>query len=164
MNKNDFCRRSNLTNEASVENWFVDRLVDYLGFEEEDTLLKTSIREFKVGQGSRSFLYKPDYVLLVNGFPTVVIDAKHPDECIDDWTSQCSSYCLELNKLYEYNPVEYFLLTNGLLTKVYKWDLAKPSIEIRFEEFIEGNVLLKELKTTISKQALNLLTEPNVKT
>ena len=152
--KNDFCRRSNLTNEASVENWFVDRLVAYLGFKEEDIVIKTSIREFKVGQGSRSSLYKPDYVLLVNGFPTVVIDAKHPNESIEDWTPQCSSYCLELNKLYEYNPVEYFLLTNGLVTKAYKWDLANPSIEMQFEEFTEGNKLLTELKATISKQAL----------
>ena len=155
--KNDFCRRSSLTNEASVENWFVDKLVTYLGFKEEDILIKTSIREFKVGQGSRSSLYKPDYVLLVNGFPTVVLDAKHPEESIDHWTSQCSSYCLELNKLYEYNPVEYFLLTNGLVTKVYKWDLAKPLIEMRFEEFTEGNELLTELKETISKQALQPL-------
>ena len=156
-NKNDFCRRSNLTNEASVENWFVDRLVASLGFDEEDILIKTSIREFKVGQGSRSSLYKPDYVLLINGFPTVVIDAKHPDESIDDWTSQCSSYCLELNKLYEYNPVEYFLLTNGLTTKVYRWDVAKPLIEMRFEEFVKGNELLTELKAAISKQALQPL-------
>ena len=154
---NDFCRRSNLTNEASVENWFVDRLIAYLGFKEEDILIKTSIREFKVGQGSRSSLYKPDYVLLVNGFPTVVIDAKHPNQSIEEWTSQCSSYCLELNKLYEYNPVEYFLLTNGIVTKAYKWDLAKPSIEMQFEEFTEGNELLAKLKATISKQALKPL-------
>ena len=155
--KNDFCRRSNLTNEASVENWFVDRFIAYLGFKEEDILIKTSIREFKVGQGSRSSLYKPDYVLLVNGFPTVVIDAKHPNQSIEEWTSQCSSYCLELNKLYEYNPVEYFLLTNGIVTKAYKWDLAKPSIEMQFEEFTEGNELLAKLKATISKQALKAL-------
>ena len=155
--KNDFCRRANLTNEASVENWFVDRFIAYLGFKEEDILIKTSIREFKVGQGSRSSLYKPDYVLLVNGFPTVVIDAKHPNQSIEEWTSQCSSYCLELNKLYEYNPVEYFLLTNGIVTKAYKWDLAKPSIEMQFEDFTEGNELLAKLKATISKQALKAL-------
>ena len=154
MSKNDFCKRSNLTNEASVENWFVDRLLAYLGFDEDDILVKTSIREFKVGQGARASLYKPDYIVTVNGFPTVVVDAKHPEESIDDWTSQCSSYCLELNKLYEYNPVEYFVLTNGLSTKVYKWDRAKPLVELSFEDFTEGNEALSALKGTISKDAL----------
>ena len=155
--KNDFCSRSDLTNEASVETWFVDRLVAYLGFKEEEIALKTSIREIKVGHGHRSSLYRPDYVLLVSGFPTVVIDAKHPNESIDKWISQCSSYCLELNKLYEYNPVEYFLLTNGLVTRVYKWDMAKPLVEMKFDEFSECNDLLTKLKATISKQALQLL-------
>ena len=154
---NEFCSRSNLTNEASVENWFVDRLVAYLGFKEDDILLKTSIRELKVGEGSRSSLYKPDYILLINGFPTVIIDAKHPDESIDDWTQQCSSYCLELNKLYEYNPVEYFLLTNGLATKAYKWDLAKPLVELQFEDFAKGNELLTKLEATVSKRTLTRL-------
>lgn len=153
-NKNAFCKRSNLTNEASVENWFIDKLLNFLNFAPEDILLKTSIREFVVGQGSKSILYKPDYVVVANGFPTLVIDAKHPDENIEDWVSQCSSYCLELNKMYEHNPVEYFLLSNGLATKLYKWDRAKALLDMQFNEFVEANHLFAQLRKLISKQAL----------
>ena len=60
--------------------------------------------------------------LSVKGVPLAVIDAKSPDENIADWEYQCSSYCLELNKLYDYNPVSLFVLTNDLKTAVYKWD------------------------------------------
>jgi len=73
---NLFCKRGNLTNEASVENWFVDKLLVHLGFRPEDQLLKSSIEELKVGRGSQSSLYRPDYIILVNGFPALVIDAK----------------------------------------------------------------------------------------
>jgi type I restriction enzyme M protein len=117
-------RGSHLTNET-VEAWFVNRLLEYLGFGPEDLLLKTSIRELKIGQGSKSMLYKPDYVVVINRFPTLVIDAKSPEQNIDQWVSQCSSYCLETNKLYEHNPVEYAMLTNGLATKLYRWDYVR---------------------------------------
>jgi type I restriction enzyme M protein len=157
--KNAFCKRSNLTNEASVETWFIDRLLTYFDYEPEDIQLKTSIREFKVGHGSKSSLYKPDYVISLNGYPTLVIDAKHPGENIDDWISQCSSYCLELNKLYEHNPVEYFLLSNGVSTRLYKWDKGKPLVEMQFEDFVEGSALLAELRNLICRSVLKKLSE-----
>jgi hypothetical protein len=68
-NGNLLCKRSNLTNEASVETWFADKLLALLGFGPEDVNLKTSIKEYRVGQGSKSSWYKPDYVVLANKFP-----------------------------------------------------------------------------------------------
>jgi hypothetical protein len=56
--RNLFCKRSHLTNEASVEKWFVDPLLVHLGFGPDDQYLKTAIRELKVGRGSGSSLYK----------------------------------------------------------------------------------------------------------
>jgi len=152
--RNAFCKRGNLKNEASVENWFVDPLLLHLGFAPEDQLLKTSIRELKVGQGSGSSLYKPDYILIVNKFPTMVVDAKSPTEDLDDWASQCGSYCLELNKMYEHNPVEFFLLTNGIETKLYRWDRGKPLATLEFSDFAAGNDAFDNLQSLISKRSL----------
>lgn len=155
--KNIFCKRSNLTNEASVENWLVDPLLKHLGFAPDDILVKTSIRELKVGRGSKSSLYKPNYIIRVNSFPILVIDAKAPNEDIDDWVEQCGSYCLETNKMYEHNPVEFYLLTNGLEMKLYKWDRGKPLIEMEFSDFTIDNPLLANLKGLISKAALKAI-------
>ena len=152
--KNMFCKRNDLTNEASVETWFMNPLLEYLGFLPEDLRLKTSIQEIKISQGSKSSLYKPDYIILINKFPILVIDAKSPAENIEDWTSQCASYCLELNRLYEHNPVEYFLLSNGLQTQLYKWDKNKYIIDIAFEDFIDDNKKLNELVGYISRSNL----------
>jgi type I restriction enzyme M protein len=151
---NLFSKRSTLTNEASVENWFVDPLLAHLGFTPDDIFLKTSIRELKVGRGSKSSLYKPDYVVRINSFPILVIDAKAPGEDIKKWVEQCGSYCLETNKMYEHNPVEFYMLTNGDCTKLYKWDRGKPLVEMVFDDFVPGNIAFTTLKGLISKAAL----------
>ena len=38
--ENIFCRAANLTNEASVENFFVDRLLAALGYKDANICLK----------------------------------------------------------------------------------------------------------------------------
>jgi type I restriction enzyme M protein len=158
--ENLFCKRANLTNEASVETWFIDKLLNYLGYVPEDIKLKTSLKEFKVGKGSKSEFYKPDYIIQINGFPALVIDAKSPSENIEDWTAQCSSYCLELNKEYPHKPVEYFLISNGLKTSLYKWDERKSKVDLDFVDFKKENASFTKLTSYISKINLcQLLTE-----
>ena len=151
---NLFCKSSQLTNEASVETWFVAKLLEHFGFGPDDIKLKTSLREYKVGKGSKSSLYKPDYVILANRFPTLVIDAKGPSENVQDWSPQCKSYSLELNGQFEHNPVEYYLITNGLETVLYKWDKTEPILELQFDDFVVGNAKFDQLKKLIGQAAL----------
>ena len=155
--KNLFCKRSALTNEASVEKWFIDPLLTHLGYGADDQLVKTSIQELAIGKGSKSSLYKPDYILMSGGFPIIVIDAKAPGEDINDWVRQCRSYCLELNQMYEHNPVEYYILSNGLETALYRWDRGKPITELTFAEFVTGNEKFVEFKGLVSKSAIRAL-------
>jgi type I restriction enzyme M protein len=154
--RNDFCDSSDLTNEASVETWFVDRLLVDLGYPSHEIRLKTSLKELKVGKGSKSAWYKPDYVILVDKIPSLVIDAKAPDENIDDYTYQCSSYCLELNKAFDYNPVEYYFLTNGLRAALYKWDRAKPILTLEFSDFVRSASKYEELRNAAGRSALSV--------
>lgn len=157
VGKNLFCKRSHLTNEASVEKLFVDRLLEHLGYGDEDLAVKTSIKELKVGSGSGSSLYKPDYVVLSSGFPAIVVDAKAPAQDIDDWVKQCRSYCLELNTMFEHNPVEYYVLSNGLYTTLYSWDKGAPLAELTFSDFVTGNEKFADLKERISKSSVKTL-------
>lgn len=155
--KNIFCSSGDLANEARVESYFVDRLIKYLGFEDRDIALKDTISELAVGKGSKKVLYRPDYVLKVDGIPTIVIDAKSPSEDISEWEHQCYSYCLEINKEFDYNPVKYFLLTNGLKTSLYQWDKKNDLLTLDFEDFNEGKLNLKLLYTLISASSARKL-------
>mgnify|MGYP001205265711 CR=1 FL=1 len=161
---NSICNINDLTNEASVEAFFINPLITLLGYSNDDVVLKTSIQQFKVGKGSKSVLYKPDYIFQINGIPCMVLDAKSPSENIDDWEQQCSSYCLELNKFYDYNPVSYFILSNGIKTAVYKWDIKQPLLTLGFEDFAAENQNFKKLlsligKVTIKKKSTDLKTD-----
>ena len=84
--------------------------------------------------------------------PTIVIDAKTPKEKIDNWESQRSSYCLEINKLYEFNPVQYFILSNGLKTSVYKWDVKKPLMTLKFDDFVTTSTIFSELEDFLHRK------------
>jgi len=153
--KNVFCSISDLKNEAAVESYFVDRLLSYLGYEDEDVSLKESISEFAVGKGSKKSLFKPDYVIKSSGIPTIVIDAKSPKENIFDWELQCSSYCLEINKEFDYNPVKYYLISNGIKTALYRWDQKKPLLTLEFSDFNEGGSSFDELIKYVSKLSIS---------
>jgi len=140
MVKNIFCDKKDLVNESDVEQFFVIRLLKKLGFKDKDIKTKKSIEELTIGRGSRKEKYKPDYVLFIKKKPKIVIDAKEPNEKIDDYLYQTSGYSLSLNQKFDNeNPIEYFILTNGLILKLFKWDKEKPILTLKFEDFIEDN-------------------------
>lgn len=151
--KNKYCDSKDLRNEASVESCFVDKLLADLGYPNSDIDFKTSIQEHAVGKGSKKILYKPDYMLKTDGIPSVVVDAKSPEEDITQWEFQCSAYCLELNKLFDYNPVQHYVLANGFKLNLYKWDTRAPLLSCSFQDFVNGNLNLKLLKDVIGRKA-----------
>jgi type I restriction enzyme M protein len=147
MPANKFCELDNLSNEASVEQFFVSRLLPDLGYRDHQIKPKTSLQELVVSLGVRRMKYKPDYALEVGHRVRWVLDAKSPDESLDDHIEQCSGYCLALNRGYDIeNPVRYFVLTNGLTTRVYEWDRDDPILELGFEDFQDGNLRYQQLQ------------------
>jgi type I restriction enzyme M protein len=130
-----------------------------LGYQDADIALKHSISELAVGKGSKKVLYRPDYVLKAAGIPAIVVDAKSPEEDITEWEHQCSSYCLEINKEYDYNPVKYFVLTNGNQTALYQWDKKDPLLEMDFSDFVAGSAKLGKLEGYISYSAIRDVAE-----
>jgi type I restriction enzyme M protein len=148
--QNIFCQLSDLTNEASVETFLVQRLLEHLGYSDTQIKPKHSIDSLTVAKGHKKLKYKPDYVLVVNRLPRCVIDAKAPGEDLDDWVEQCSGYCLALNRTHEKaNPVKWFVLTNGKTTRIYEWDKGTPVLSLDFGDFQWGNQKFDEIKALL---------------
>lgn len=57
------CREEDLSNEASVEQFFVDRLLKRLGWSDSQIKTKESISALNVNLGRKKIPYKPDYAL-----------------------------------------------------------------------------------------------------
>lgn len=151
--RNLLCARTDLSNEASVETFFVARLLtNVLGYRDSQIQTKQTLERLTVGRGHRREKYRPDYALKVERRVRCIIDAKGTEEDIDDWIEQCSGYCLALNRKYpgDQNPVHFFVLTNGLVTKVYRWDSDEPLLELDFADFEFGNTKFEQLRTILS--------------
>lgn len=155
--ENLYCHRTDLTNEATVEQFFVNRMLEDLGYQDKQIEPKKSISELTVSLGgSKTVRYKPDYVLKFRRLPRWVLDAKATSEDLRDWVSQCSGYCLALNQRFsDGNPVEHFVLTNGLQTLVYKWDRDEPLLELAFADFEVGNPKYERLRSVLGAANLD---------
>lgn len=143
--KNDFCRSKDLSNEASVEQFFVNRLLAALGYRDSEIKPKTSIDELQIGKGRRKEPWKPDYMIVCNKQPRWILDAKSASENPDDYVDQGGGYCFAVNQKATDNPVHFFVLTNGFLTRVYPWDSAEPVLSLRFSDFVKGNTKFESL-------------------
>lgn len=152
--KNIFTELSNLTNEASVEKFFLDRLIADLGYSDKNIKVKESIEKLQLSKGSKKYHYKPDYVLTSNNIPRLVIDAKSPDEDIENWIEQCVSYSTALNRRAEKQNIRYFLLSNGMNTNLYSLEKNKPILQLKFEDFFDGSIKYAKLQEYISKTKL----------
>lgn len=155
--KNKFCKWSELTNESSVEDFFILSLLKDMGYTNEDIRSKQSIDEITVSKsgGRKKEPYKPDFVLVLKDAPRVVIDAKATDVDIHTYEYQCRGYCLSLNLKYiEDKPTQFFILSNGRITNLYKWDQEKPLLSLDFSDFTDGQPKYEELKNIIGKKAV----------
>lgn len=149
---NLYCAIPDLANEAAVEAFFVNRMLVDLGYRDGQIKTKQSISELTVSLGgSKSIKYRPDFVLTYRGKPRWVIDAKHPSEDLGKWVAQCSGYCLGLNQTFQRsNPVKWFLLTNGIESRLYEWDNATPILTMAFTDFDSGNPHYEQLRSILS--------------
>jgi len=155
MQTNLFCDKKVLTNESSVEQFFVQRLLTHIGYTDTQIKPKTSIKELTIGKGSSKENYRPDYAIQVKDKIRLIIEVKDPKEKLIDFLYQPSSYCLCLNQAdQKEDPAKYFILTNGLQLQLHEWNNAKPILNLTFDEFIKGNHKFLELIKIISQKNL----------
>jgi type I restriction enzyme M protein len=153
---NKYCSLRDLTNESSVEQFFVIRLLKDIGFDDSEILTKTSIKELVIGRGAKKENYKPDYAIKLRNKIRLLIDAKDPKENIDNYFYQISGYALRINQEYstEDKPARLCILTNGVLTKLYNWSNSTPIAELKFEDFQDGTPKFSELQEKLLKSEL----------
>ncbi|WP_432160282.1 N-6 DNA methylase [Streptomyces sp. NRRL F-5630] len=134
--RNMFCDRDVLGNEASVETFFVNRLLTELGYRDEHIRTKESLETLKVNQGRQRKLYRPDYALEVDNTVRWILEAKAVDESLTPFVGQAASYCHQINASHrDGNPVTHFIMTNGVSTEIYEWDRQDPILSLSFKDF-----------------------------
>ncbi|AZN29546.1 restriction endonuclease subunit M [Flaviflexus salsibiostraticola] len=153
MTGSKFGQLADLGNESSVEQFFVSRLLKDLGYKDSQIKPKASIDELKISRGRKSEKWRPDYAVIVGSKVRWICEAKGVEENLDDWVGQSQSYCLALNSTQPDNPVEFFMLTNGVTTRVYRWDDSTPITEASFGDFVDGNQAYSSIRTLLAPES-----------
>lgn len=144
--ENKYCRIADLSNEASVESFFVLRLLKDFGYKDEEIKTKQSIASLNISRGRAREAYKPDFLLMGDGKPRWLVEAKATGEDIEAFTYQGAGYSLLLNQKDTERPVRYYMMTNGLLTRVYDWDQQEAILSLHFRDFIDGNATFQRFR------------------
>lgn len=124
---------SGLTNESDVEQKFIyPFLVEPrplgLGVPSAVVQTKVSVRRFSIGKGVDQKLYYPDYLLVTLGYPLLVVEAKSPNESVEEGYREARLYAAELNALYAHKvtPARFVIACNGRELWYGHWDHAVP--------------------------------------
>jgi hypothetical protein len=141
-----------LTSESDVEQKLVYPFLTAehpfgLGLKVATILTKASIRRFPIGKGNDRKLYYPDYLVLIDGLPLLVVEAKAPSEGTDEAFREARLYSTELNALSPsgLNPLTKILVTDGIKVVAGRWDHGTPSIEADISDLLPSNQKMADL-------------------
>lgn len=108
-------------NESDVEQKFLFPFLTEpkplgLGLPASVVLTKVNVRRMQIGKGADQKLYYPDYLVAILGLPVLVIEAKHPNESVEEGFRQARLYANELNCLFDHGiaPTKFVIACNGV--------------------------------------------------
>ena len=155
--QNKFCKLRNLRNESDVEQHFLVRLLDDLGFTDDYRETKATLRRAKIDKGRRRRTYVPDYVCFLDRAhqrPVLVIDAKAPDQDAADGTTDAQLYASVLRRsLADPKPEQFCVGSNGNSTLVLHYDSDLQRHALDFADFIDGNARYEAFKSELRRSA-----------
>lgn len=152
--ENKFCRKSSLRNESDVEQFFMIKLLEDLGYGPDYIKTKATVSEYSISKKHRRKRYSPDYIVYSDKRhtkPVLVIDTKNPNEDVEEGVLDAQLYTSVIRrKLKEPKPEQYCIGTNGLLLIVKHFDSDSIILSLNFEDFVENNIKYQNLKKLIS--------------
>lgn len=130
-------KKVNKETESDVEQkiifpFLTKNSVDGLGIHKEYILTKRNIKSLEIGKGSTKKIYYPDYLIVINGVPVLLVEAKTPGEDLDSAFQEARLYALELNAKYEsgMNPLTKIIATDGYEWLAGEWDNNQGSYRL----------------------------------
>ena len=157
LTKNKFCKLPNLRNESDVEQNFIVRLLDDLGFTEDYRETKASLRPKRIDKGRRR-LYIPDYVCYLDTahkLPVIVVDAKAPAGDAMEGVADAQLYASVLRrKLAEPKPDQFCIGSNGHNTVVLHYDSDVPRHALPFMDFLDSNPRYRAFHSELCRTAV----------
>lgn len=152
---------ADLKTESDVEQkliWplLVGAFPEGLGFQPTDVSTKLSLRRIEIGKGSSRKIYFPDYVVVLAGFPVLVIEAKAVGASIDEALDEARLYAHEINALYPHaiNPCVRVVACNGEQLWTAPVDTARPDVVVHHGDIVSTNTDFARFLDVCRREAL----------
>lgn len=140
-----FIEEKHLLNESDVEQKVVFKLLTTdepsgLGFKSYHIQTKLNLRKLEIEKRAKAKLYYPDYVILIDGLPLIVIEVKKNDEDLEEAYREARMYAHEINSLFpdDLNPCQHVIAIHGRSLLAGSWDSA-PSLDIKINNWVMTN-------------------------
>ena len=156
-------RYENLTllSESDVEQKFIINLLTYdipegLGYSSSDFKTKVDIRKIAIDKGTKKKLYYPDYAIIMDGLPLMIIEAKTPGEDLEEAIREARLYATEINSNYGsgVNPCAVIMATDGINILACNWDEDLPFSSLNISDLDITNLGFSLMVERISRVAL----------
>jgi len=138
---------ADLKTESDVEQkliWplLVGAFPEGLGFHPTDISTKLSLRRIEIGKGSARKIYFPDYIVVLAGFPVLIVEAKAVGVSIEEALDEARLYGQEVNALYPHNinPCVRVVACNGEHLWTAPLDTASPDITVPHSDMVATNI------------------------
>jgi len=135
--------KSQLRNESDVEQKVLLPLIvtpepDGLGYNHINIQTKANLKRVEIDKGNKAKLYFPDYIILPHGIPSIIVEAKKPDEDLSEAYREARLYATEINALYKknINPCCLVIASDGQRILAGHWDNATPKFNIPIENWL----------------------------
>jgi hypothetical protein len=104
------------------------------------------------GAGKR-YGYIPDYSIWKTGFPLAIVEAKSPDESIEEAIREARLYATEINKRYppNINPIAYILASNGKKFALTQWDSETEILYATAVDLQPGTAILAAFRSILNR-------------
>lgn len=153
--RNNFCDSNDLRNESDVEQSFARRLIEALGYADRSIRTKDSLESLTIGRLPHD-QHRPDFAIKISGHIRWILEAKSPTEQLQRHVGQARRYCQTINAAYTTtNPVEYYVLTNGIETHLYNSSDGLPFATLQFSDFVDGNPQYHRFVSTLRPSAFS---------
>ena len=153
-----FCKLNDLHNESDVEQKLIWPLLTTaqptgLSYAPAEIYTKADIRFLKIDKGKAEKLYRPDYLIVISGFPLVVVEAKHPDEDLAEALREARLYAAVLNAQHPtgVNPCLRVVACNGRRLISSPADSEALDFAIDFQDIQLGSQRFHELLALLSR-------------
>lgn len=158
-----FCKSEDLLSESDVEQKLLLPILTSpyplgLGYLKSDFRTKADVRKISIGKGKTQKLYYPDYMVILQGLPLFVIEAKKPGEDLEEALREARLYALALNSDFpkDINPCERVVVSDGRRILSSPWDTTLLDIDVEFQDVSPGSENYSKLVNFLSKKTIQV--------